>query len=187
MAISLNQVSKTKKVAKKKKTAKKTTKSGETKKAKSTRSTTAKSAKNKKSSSKKTRPWQSPEITAVSAAEKAGVLPTAPADAVKSAADAFNESALADSDSQVREVTTGIGFSQKEPASSETRRLRRKQLQDEVVREWLAVAEEAKKKGLDRLPPQIASKVKKSWLGQIQLSPKVKVPIPDFMLTKVKR
>ncbi|MEO0335789.1 MAG: hypothetical protein AAF202_05325, partial [Pseudomonadota bacterium] len=61
-----------------------------------------------------------------------------------------------------------------------------KELQDALVKEWLIVAEDLKNRGIESLPSPVDSLVKESWLGQIQLSPAIKIPVPDFLLTKIK-
>jgi hypothetical protein len=182
MAISLGDVS-TQSVKKTKKKAKKKMAS---KVASEAASKPAKSAKRKtkKSISKKTRPWQTPELSAESS-NAAQDLPKAPAEALKSAADALSASAL--DFGEQNEGMNGFEFADSGPRTSEERRQRRKDLQDELVKEWLAVAEELKQRGIEQLPSSLADKVKSSWFGQVQFSPTVKVPIPDFLLTKINR
>ncbi|MEO0337302.1 MAG: hypothetical protein AAF202_12980, partial [Pseudomonadota bacterium] len=87
MAISLNDVdNKAGKPAARKKS-KKVAKSAASKK-------TTKKAKKKKSTARKTRPWQSPEPAVEHMAANQADLPTAPAEALKSAAKAFQGSEL---------------------------------------------------------------------------------------------
>lgn len=141
----------------------------------------------KKKTAKKTRPWQASEISNLEIQPPVAQhgLPEAPAEAIQSAASAFDDGDF--NAQEGPEALRGFEFADSAPRSDEARRQRRKELQEELVKEWLAVAQELKDRSLEQLPKPIASKVKNSWIGQIQLSPKVKVPVPSFLLTKIRR
>lgn len=50
--------------------------------------------------------------------------------------------------------------------------------------EWLEAAEALKKKGLSQLPTEVREVIENSWLGKVQLAPKIRIPIPSIFVTK---
>ena len=69
-------------------------------------------------------------------------------------------------------------------AQEQHRAARRQEMQQELINQWLEVAEKAKNQGIEALPTQVKGIIKDSWVGKIQLYPKVKIPVPTILHTK---
>lgn len=52
------------------------------------------------------------------------------------------------------------------------------------LQEWLKAAEALKNKGLSQLPSEVRVVIENSWLGKVQLAPRIRIPIPSIFVTK---
>jgi hypothetical protein len=49
---------------------------------------------------------------------------------------------------------------------------------------WLEMVEDIKNRGLSQLPPELQDRLQNTWLGRMQLAPKVRIPIPGIFVKK---